>query len=43
MGLNIYYIDYIDKKPKWNVNNVNPLYLTINKIDDFIEEKNVVT
>ena len=39
MGLDIYYIGYVDKKPKWNVNNVNPLYLMINKIDGFIEEK----
>ena len=40
MGLDIYYIGYVDKKPDWNVNSVNPLYLLINKIDGFIEEKN---
>ena len=28
------------KKPEWNVNSVNPLYLMINRIDGFIEEKN---
>ena len=39
MGHGIYYIGYVDKKPKWNVNSVNPLYLMINKIDGFIEEK----
>ena len=25
---------------EWNVNSVNPLYLMINRIDGFIEEKN---
>ena len=38
MGLGIYYIGYIIKKPEWNVNSVNPLYLMINRIDGFIEE-----
>ena len=42
MGLDIYYIDYVGKKPEWNVNSVNPLYLMINRIDGFIEEKNGV-
>ena len=28
------------KKPEWNVNSVNPLYLMIYRIDGFIEEKN---
>ena len=40
MGLTIYYIGYITKKHEWNVNSVNPLYLMINRIDGFIEEKN---
>ena len=40
MGLGIYCIGYITKKPEWNFNCVNPLYLMINKIDGFIEEKN---
>ena len=39
MGLNIYCFDCITKKPEWNVNSVNPLYLMINRIDGFIEEK----
>ena len=39
MGFNIYCIGYITKKPQWNVNSVNPLYLMINIIDGFIEEK----
>ena len=42
MGLDIYYIGYFDKTPEWNVNSVNPLYLMINRIDGFIEEKNGV-
>ena len=40
MGLDIYLIGYVDKKPDWNVNSVNPLYLMINSIDEFIEGKN---
>ena len=40
MGINIYYIGHAIKKPEWNVNSVNPLYLMINRIDGFIEEKN---
>ena len=40
MNLDIYYIGYVTKKPEWNVNSANPLYLMINRIDGFIEEKN---
>ena len=40
MGLGIYYIRYVTRKPEWNVKSVNPLYLMINRKDDFIEEKN---
>ena len=40
INLDIYYIGYATKKPGWNVNSVNPLYLMINRIDGFIEEKN---
>ena len=36
MGLGIYYSGYVAKKPEWNVNIVNPLYLIINRIDGFI-------
>ena len=42
MGLDIYYIGYVHKKPEWNVNSVNPLYLMINRADRFTEEKNGV-
>ena len=40
MVLGIYYISYVTKNPEWNDNSVNPLYLMINRIDGFIEEKN---
>ena len=39
MGLDIYCTGYVDKKSEWNVNSVNPLYLMINRIDGFVEEK----
>ena len=42
IDFDIYYIGYVDKKPQWNVNSVNPLYLMINRIDGFIEEKMVL-
>ena len=41
MALDIYDIGYADKNPEWNVNSVDPLYLIINRIDGFVEEKNV--
>ena len=40
MAINIYYIRYITKKPEYNINSVNPLYLFISKLDGFIDEKN---
>ena len=39
MDLNIYYIGCITKKPEYNINSVNPLYLLIGELDGFIEEK----
>ena len=39
MNLRIYYIGYVTKKPEYEVNSVNSLYLLINRIDEFIEEK----
>ena len=39
MSLGIYYIGYVTEKPKYKINSVNPLYLLINRIDGFIEEK----
>ena len=41
VGLDIYYFGYFDKKPEWNVNSVNLLYLMINRIDVFIEKNGV--
>ena len=32
LGLDIYYIGYVDKKHDWNVNSVNPLYLMVNRV-----------
>ena len=39
MSLGIYYISYVTKKPEYKINSVNPLYLVINRIDGFTEEK----
>ena len=30
--IDIYYVGYVDKKPDWNVNSANPLYLIINRV-----------
>ena len=38
MGNDVDYIAYITKKPQWNVNSVNPLYLKINRIKGHFEE-----
>ena len=35
----MYYIGYVTKKPEYNIVIVNPLYLLIDEIDGFIEEK----
>ena len=42
LDLDTFYIGYVDKKPDWNVNNVNPLYLLINRIDGYFEKLNGV-
>ena len=39
MDINIYYIGYVMKKPEYNIDSVNPLYLLIGEIDRFVEEK----
>ena len=39
MDINIYYIGYVTKKPEYNINSVNPLYLFISELDGFIDEK----
>ena len=38
LGNDVYYIGYITKKPQWNVNSVNPLYLMIDRIKGHFEE-----
>ena len=38
-GKNIYYISYVTKKEEYKINDVNPLYLLIYKINGCIEEK----
>ena len=38
--LNICYIGYVTKKPEYNIDSVNPLYLLIGEIDGFIVEEN---
>ena len=40
--INIYFIGYVDKKPDWNVNSVNPLYLIINRVYGSVTEKSGV-
>ena len=39
MDIGIYYIDYVTKKPEYNIDSVNPLYLLIGELDGFIDEK----
>ena len=34
----VYYIRYITKKPEYNINSVDPLYLMINRIKGHFEE-----
>ena len=42
LDLDILYIGYVYKKPDWNVNSVNLLYLLINRIDRYFEKINSV-
>ena len=42
LGLDIYYIGYVDEKPEWQINSVNPLYLMINRFYGTISEKMVI-
>ena len=41
--IDIYYIGYVTKKPEYNINSVNPLYLLIKKLDGFIDKKKVIS
>ena len=38
--IDIYYIGYVHKKPQWQVNSVNSLYLIVNRVYGSISEKN---
>ena len=38
LDISIYYIGYVTKNPKYNINSVNPRYLLISELDRFIEE-----
>ena len=40
MDVNIYYKGYVTRKPEYNIDSVNPLYLTISELDGFIDEEN---
>ena len=40
--IDIYFIGNVNKKPYWNVNSVNPLYLIINRVYCYVSEKNGV-
>ena len=35
----MYYIGYVTKKAEYSIDSVNPLYLLVDEIDGFIEEK----
>ena len=39
MDISIHYIGYVTKKPEYNIDSVNPLYLLFSELDQFIEEK----
>ena len=38
LNIDVRYIGYVTKKPEYNINSVNPLYLLIVELDGFIEE-----
>ena len=38
LNIDVHYIGYVTKKPEYNINSVNPLYLLIVELDRFIEE-----
>ena len=39
MDISIYCIGYVTRKPEYNINSVNPLYLLISELNGFIKEK----
>ena len=38
--MNIYYIGYVTKKPEYNIDSVNPLYLIIKELEGYVEKNN---
>ena len=38
-NIDIFYIEYITEKDEYKINSVNLLYLPVDRIDGFIEEK----
>ena len=38
-SISMYYIGYVTKKDEYKINSVNPLYLLVDEIDSFVEEK----
>ena len=37
MDIKIYYLGHLTKKPEYNINSANSLYLTIKELDGFID------
>ena len=42
ISINFYCIGYVTKKPDYNIDSINPLYLLVDKLDGFMEKKIVV-
>ena len=42
ININIYCIGYVTKKSDYNIDSINPLYLLVDKLDGFLEEKMIV-
>ena len=40
--IDVYDVGCVDKKPDWNVNSVNPLYLVINRVCGYVSKKMVI-
>ena len=38
-NISMYYIGYVTKKDEYKINSVNPLYLLVDEIDGFVQEK----
>ena len=38
-NIDVYYTGYITKKDEYKINTINPLYLLVDEIDGFVEER----